>query len=1418
MAGTDTSNRTPPPRVFERYVLTRLVDGSAGLTRVRDSRFTQVTGPSTATSADAFTGAGAPGTDNALSTVTPIGFDFQLDGVTYNRWCASTNGWMALVDPSTGAFTEAEVISGSSELNSNVRPTFTSDAVLLAPWFDNLRNRFNDPGQLTTAPFSYSSTKVDRLRRGFEPASPYVDRTSYGISYFNDDRSQHGRRLIVRWSSISDRGPDGSVVKFEVVICENGTVEYRYSPMGSLVITGSVSGSTIHEGASIGVFMPNGTNRWRDFSAGLGYRSDSRTESEFGGFTYSAAYTDSAVTGSTTLTASYTIGLVPYRNWPATRDTGCTLTFSPPVSRRRVLPRRLLNARDARSSYPSPVRTSAPDRGRPVFSFDDRRTPSYGVSGSTPVNAVSYPTTLTRFFGGTGPGVLQRQDLFTGDLWATGTAVAAAIEQYVFDAPEGHVSAFNEHALFEQGRTDDFFLTGTSNQHTADGFRQPLASKTHVRFSLPVASPVSMPGNTSSIYYYNSTADAWEVPRNSTYVIASGASAPPSPNPFAGGDIVTLLSASGPIYEDARGFNSVGVPVSSGTIDMSEVTSSDAVIGSSYTFGNVGQVLGKEYTKSVRNNREYRATPDETFTVPITAPFLVEKAVFEVPFGAGRGWFDDMTQCLAPLERKGKFNLGGPALTVALFRQVKLGKAPDAPTQLDLIMTGTITHVYDNTASIAFTNFPPVTNDFQIRPLGFLAYAGPAGAVIDDAGQGIFTGSARVEATAMNTAGMSIAYTQTFLSSSSADSAAAARSLLLSPQLVLKNDDTFPTASAQVAFVSPFGRSGLGMRQSGRSTLGHEHVTWQGMSDQAASIVRNPFYVGTQGLNAQQLAVLATTPFTASARAVVQLGSHFPSPYLVMPDDRLVLSVSKTRPAVLDGVSTFSGSLPHDVSLLAGDINVTLYGCHVREGEEHHDLPQGAAGSNAVHDAIGNDPVLDQFDVPYPHERSGSFYDNGVFGTLASIMLSSSRSFGSGPGGSDAYVQVFKVRTRKVSWVNARSYAQLDTSEESLFITPSKAFRAEPWWQMAPDVSLAQFIDSSERYWDSMMPSVSECFAADGCGVFVTPNGTFGNAFQIDTGPSGSAGFNPRSTKMGWIWMDYGIPSLLEGDYGPMINVNWSKAFPFEPRYSNASRQVSVERSLVANRLYGGSPAVQTIAPTRVNGFAFGTSLRGTAVFTSTPIPNSLCWDWLVDVDLTSTNTFGYYVTGSSGRDDMARGLFGFGDRNTCHTYNGTLLGTNHAVDARDVEGPHPDGLGIDYDNNFFRISPSIRGWKYGVISGIPSYSKAYWRFNRFGQFRDMLEQRPFSKFYRKNDRGTPSRVATAGAQPGVVSVTFIDPSSGRRTAAENTWSTNLSNECTSSIPYHDGLVLNRSAINPRILNLNPNVVRRDARGNIHIA
>ena len=212
-----------------------------------------------------------------------------------------------------------------------------------------------------------------------------------------------------------------------------------------------------------------------------------------------------------------------------------------------------------------------------------------------------------------------------------------------------------------------------------------------------------------------------------------------------------------------------------------------------------------------------------------------------------------------------------------------------------------------------------------------------------------------------------------------------------------------------------------------------------------------------------------------------------------------------------------------------------------------------------------------------------------------------------------------------------------------------------------------------------------------------------------------------------------------------------------------------------------------------------------------------MCWDWVIDVNLSGKNTFGYYVTGSAGRDDMARALFGFGDRNTYYNFSTALLGTNHFVDTRDVEGPHPDGVSSVYDNNLFRVSPRIRGWRYGVHSGLPTYSKAYFRRGRFGQFRDMLEQRPYAKYYRTVDAESDT-ITGRGLQPGAVTVTFLDPASGRLTAPDNTWSSNLHQECTSSMPFIEDTPTNRPVIDPTILNLHPNLIRHDARGNIHIA
>lgn len=61
-----------------------------------------------------------------------------------------------------------------------------------------------------------------------------------------------------------------------------------------------------------------------------------------------------------------------------------------------------------------------------------------------------------------------------------------------------------------------------------------------------------------------------------------------------------------------------------------------------------------------------------------------------------------------------------------------------------------------------------------------------------------------------------------------------------------------------------------------------------------------------------------------------------------------------------------------------------------------------------------------------------------------------------------------------------------------------------------------------------------------------------------------------------------------------------------------------------------------------------------------------------------------------------------------------------------------------------------IRGWGYGVLNGSPVSTKVIWRQGKYGQFRDMLEQRLFSKFLNTPEGGGQS----TGTSP--VNVRFV--------------------------------------------------------------
>jgi hypothetical protein len=943
---TPKSLRAAPDRIFENYILTLNVDQQVGLTKVPQEKFSQVSG-----------NAGKSGMSGGLSGDTPIGFEFLFDGIRYSNFNVSVDGWLVLVDPTT-TFSASDVLDGGLPYeNGSIKSSFLANHSFFAVWWDNLTNTSDD-----------STLATDLYNRGLSPVNPRINPRKFAIQYCNDTCPE-GRRLIVRWHSINS-GTTNTRLEFEAVLYENGKIEFKYSPKNRLSL-GSVPAG---QGATIGIFMPNGTWRFRDFSYELDYQQNQRSKYKFGG-AVSGSYVDT----TTIYTVPYSVNLTTEDYWPGQATSGAIFTFQPPLNRRKVLPRQTLRERDSRLTLPTVARTGDSRSGNSSIIFDDKKSIVYRSSGLV----VNYPSTLPRFYAPETFGVTENQDLFSGEFVVTGGISKSNVQDYLEDNKKSYISPFTENKLFENdpgSDTDQFFATGSNTQDVGEGFNQSLKSKTQIRLSFRVDHKTTMFGASSSIYYFNSKTGRWQYPTGS---FASGQFDIANPYGYAVND---------KLIEVDRGFNSFGFNLASGSRDTS--ISTDEYINSYYSKQNEINSLTKFYNKSVQVDQRYSANSDESFSIPIQQPFLLEKAVIELPIEAGPGWFNDKTKCFIPLTDNGPFSpiygnsftfdVGGPGITVSLFNQISTGPKT---SKRDLILTGTFTHQLDNIAEIQYSNTPDVNagslswNDgnvagqvFQVIPVGFNAYGTPA-AIINPASNQ-YTGSVTLKCTAEISNG--ILLKDTFIIGQAvkpvdggeglSTNANSAIDLLFNTTKLRISEvglggESYGTGTGghhylNILSINNFGRSCSGFQPSGRSILGKEYSTTRQQSNSNA--YDNPFYLYKGNNTATDLKSIVTANANSAsgsiyATCLTQKQNSFVSPYLVLPGDKLVLSVSKSRPVFFStNVSSpyTSGSIQHDIKLTTGSINITLYGSLVANGREFHDTLNQPLASNAIHEVV----------------------------------------------------------------------------------------------------------------------------------------------------------------------------------------------------------------------------------------------------------------------------------------------------------------------------------------------------------------------------------------------------------------------------------------------------------------------------------
>ena len=123
----------------------------------------------------------------------------------------------------------------------------------------------------------------------------------------------------------------------------------------------------------------------------------------------------------------------------------------------------------------------------------------------------------------------------------------------------------------------------------------------------------------------------------------------------------------------------------------------------------------------------------------------------------------------------------------------------------------------------------------------------------------------------------------------------------------------------------------------------------------------------------------------------------------------------------------------------------------------------------------------------------------------------------------------------------------------------------------------------------------------------------------------------------------------------------------------------------------------------------------------------------------------------------------------------------------------HTSGTFAIYRANTQR-HPGASGYRYGLINTEPMNTTAVFRHDRYGQFRDMLEQRQYTRFYKRIPTSLQARrlfrrlarLRSNIVTSGPVSIKFRSTLTNRLINPTRTYSQNLSPVSTSSLPYFD--------------------------------
>ena len=419
----------------------------------------------------------------------------------------------------------------------------------------------------------------------------------------------------------------------------------------------------------------------------------------------------------------------------------------------------------------------------------------------------------------------------------------------------------------------------------------------------------------------------------------------------------------------------------------------------------------------------------------------------------------------------------------------------------------------------------------------------------------------------------------------------------------------------------------------------------------------------------------------------------------------------------------------HGLTMLKGPSRVVLYGTLMKDNKYRAPDSTQKLRSAAVHEALHYDnPVLDQFLTDAQDEYIGTYLEQHITGS----MLEGNRGVAATVGNGDL---VFSGSFQRFTRATEDSQVFFDTLLQDPF-----------------DIAAAQ----NSNYSKNNLTKKSLR--------------TLVNLHYFYTGS-----------------LEFTLNDLnSDGRISYAVSYDWKDSFPFEEKYSNVKRSLNRDISFLGKEV-------------------LDLCLEPPGFFKNTKGSETFTFDQTYGESLEKN----YFLTNTINDTKFnGPGLLVLSIQNQAETYVNSgnsyfsYISIDKSIEKYRLFSSTIIGWGrqnrkqLDISSNDFSLQTEERwmrgasrryhpaGFKYGYMNSDHLYPTTVHRGDRYGQFRDMLEQRPYGKVYSFGDEYTKK-----GELKAPVSCFFVDADGNRLDDPTSTQCLNLSSTMKSSKPFIEGEV-----------------------------